>query len=538
MKDKFELRFNDVELTGSENDGLRVSGYVNKTGQWSQTLGSRKKFVERIEPGTFNRALQNGNEIHFYAEHDPAKILASTRNGSLTLREDEQGLFMSAIISDTSWGRDYHTLIKDGIIRNMSFGMKVLKDTWKQLSDGTYERSISDLFLAEVSAVRNPAYAQSEINARSIDIVDDPQINLSKETENNMFDTKVNDVYRQKLENFDNNSVAVRNNELTDEEKEIRGFEQFLRKQDGAEVRELRAMTTTTGAIMIPTHLHNAVVEKMYEVAPIFRHTRNFKPFNGKLEVLAEKDMGKAATFIGEMQDIVPEDFTISKVMLIAKRGGTAVEISEHTINDSGIPIVDYAIKMLSRSLGHTIDESILFGKGESNGEFEGILVDSAENTIAQKTVASLSGLTLDNLIDFYNSINPQYVSDIEKDAVWVISRKAFNRISKLKINGVPILIRDVAESGTVYKLLGHPVYISEKMDDPTLNPSKKLVVLGNFFEGYTTMTRRGIRLRHVTGETSSAQALQGSELLVLDGYFDGKILQPDALKVMKFTTV
>ncbi|WLF29200.1 phage major capsid protein [Bacillus altitudinis] len=532
MKDKFELRFNDVELTGSD-DSLRVSGYVNKTNQWSEPIGTRKKFIEKIEQGAFRKALQNGNEVHFYAEHSPAKILATTRNGSLTLREDEQGLFMSAEIVPTSWGKDYHTLIKTGVIRNMSFGMKVLKDTWKQLSDGTYERSISELLLAEVSAVRNPAYVQSTISARSIDIVDDPQINLSKETENKMFDTKVNDVYRQKLENFDNDSVAVRNNELTEEEKEIRGFEQFLRNEDGA---ERRAMTTTTGAVMIPTHLHNQVVEKMYEVAPIFRHTRNFKPANGKLEVLAEKDMGKAATFIGEAQPLTPEDFTLSKVTLSAKRGGTAVEISEHTINDSGINIVDYAIKMLSKSLGITVDENILFGKGESFNQFEGILVDV--NKIAQKSIASLSGLTMDNLIDFYNSINPQYVSDIEKDAVWVISRKAFNRISKLKINGVPILNRDVVENGTVYKLLGHSVYISEKMDDPTANPNNKLIVFGNFFEGYTTMTQRGIRLRHVTGDTDTTQALRGSELLLLDGYFDGKILQPDALKVMKFTTV
>ena len=57
-------------------------------------------------------ALQTGNEVHFYAEHDPAKILASTRNGSLIFREDEEGLYMEATIAPTSWGKDYHTLIK------------------------------------------------------------------------------------------------------------------------------------------------------------------------------------------------------------------------------------------------------------------------------------------------------------------------------------------------------------------------------------------------------------------------------------------
>ncbi|MBG9589531.1 phage major capsid protein [Cytobacillus firmus] len=547
MKEQFELRFINAELTGTD-DGLRVSGYVNKTNQWSEQMGTRKKFVERILPNTFRKALQNGNEIHFYAEHDPNKILASTRNGSLSLREDEQGLFMSANIAPTSWGKDYHTLITTGIIRNMSFGMKVLKDSWKQLSDGTYERSISDLFLGEVSAVRNPAYAQSSISARSIDIVDDPQINLSKENDNKMFNQNTLNSYRAKLADFDKNTVSVRNNdEVTEEEKEIRGFEQFLRKQDGDEVRELRAMVAsstpvtgqTSGAITIPTHLHNQVVEKMHEVAPIFKHTRNFSPANGYLEILAEENMGATATFIGELEDIIPEDFTLRKVMLSAKRGGTAIEMSEHTINDSGINIVDYAIKMLSKRLGFTVDENILFGKGQSYNEFEGILIDSAQNTIAQTTVASLSGLTMDNLIDFYNSINPQYISNIDEDAIWVMSRKAFNRIAKLKDgNHVPYLNRDIPYKGTAYQLLGHRVYISEAMDNPTLNPSNKLIVFGNFFEGYTTMTQRGIRLRHVTGDTDTTQALRGSELLVLDGYMDGKILQPDALKVMKFTTV
>ncbi|MFP7230020.1 phage major capsid protein [Bacillus altitudinis] len=110
-----------------------------------------------------------------------------------------------------------------------------------------------------------------------------------------MFDKKVNDKFYQKLAQLDNVS-DVRNNtvELNDKEKEIRGFKQFLRKQDGAELRAMVANSTpttgqTSGAIMIPTHLHNTVVEKMYEVAPIFKRTKNFKPANGKLEVLAEE---------------------------------------------------------------------------------------------------------------------------------------------------------------------------------------------------------------------------------------------------------
>ena len=46
----------------------------------------------------------------------------------------------------------------------------------EKLADGTYERSISDLYLAEVSAVRNPAYVQSTIQARSIEVIEDVNI--------------------------------------------------------------------------------------------------------------------------------------------------------------------------------------------------------------------------------------------------------------------------------------------------------------------------------------------------------------------------
>ena len=171
-----ELRLNDFSLEQNESDEFVVSGYVNEVNKFSHLLGSRKKFKERIKPGAFERALGKGNDIHFLAEHDSNKILASTRNNSLTLVEDEKGLYMSAKISETSFGKDYYTLIKDGILRNMSFGFSVVKDKWKKLNDGTFTRDVEDLILYEVSVVTNPAYPQSAIAARGLHLVEDVEI--------------------------------------------------------------------------------------------------------------------------------------------------------------------------------------------------------------------------------------------------------------------------------------------------------------------------------------------------------------------------
>lgn len=169
---EMELRINPSSMTTNDDGTLTVAGYVNKTDEKSKMLGSKQKFTEVISKGAWQRAIDNAPEIHFLAEHDKSKILASTRNGSLTLTEDDNGLYMEARISPTSWGQDYYTLIKDGILQNMSFGFRSVKDAWRNLGSH-FERTVNELQLFEVSVVRDPAYASSSISARGIDLVTD-----------------------------------------------------------------------------------------------------------------------------------------------------------------------------------------------------------------------------------------------------------------------------------------------------------------------------------------------------------------------------
>ena len=571
---KIELRKIDTKLVGSETDELLfVSGYVNKTGQWSQMLGKTTRFKERIEKGVFQRAIDEATDIAFLAEHDPQKILSSTKAGSLTLREDENGLYMEARISPTTWGRDYHQLIKDKLLEGMSFGMRVLKDNWNKLADGTYERSISQLQLFEITATRNPAYLQSQIQARSIEVVEDPKIeerNFETMTLKELYQIKQSKVreYKQLINtaksenrNLDSEETAqekileIEIRELNEEieklekankpkgvtntmnnfefEQEKRALEQFIKREFNGE--ELRAITVsdpgqTGSALIIPTHLSNLIVEKLYERAPIFSRTRNFTPVNGYLEILKEGFHGTAA-FVGEMaENVTPSDFTMAKVKLDQKRVVSAIELSQHLINDSGIDVVDYAVKMLVKRIGQAIDTNVLRGQ-KDNGQFEGILT-TAITDIDKVAAASGSAITLDELYDLYLSMNPEYLDG----AVWVVSRKTFNMIAKLKDNdGKYFLVPNVASTGTVYKLFGQPVLIQEAMPDRKAGAGRT-VVFANFGEGYATMTKKGLNLKHI--DNDSKQALRGSALLVLDGYMDGKILNEDAIRCLKAPAV
>jgi phage prohead protease, HK97 family len=126
QKELRTLSFETRDLS-FDDKSLKVSGYVNKAGSYSQVMSADgMPFRETILPQAFVEAVATEDPIDFYAEHDDQKLLATTVNHSLTLRADDNGLYMEAQILDTNDGRDTYELIKSGVITSMSFGFIVL----------------------------------------------------------------------------------------------------------------------------------------------------------------------------------------------------------------------------------------------------------------------------------------------------------------------------------------------------------------------------------------------------------------------------
>ena len=172
QKELRTLSFETRDLS-FDDKSLKVSGYVNKAGSYSQVMSADgMPFRETILPQAFIEAVATEDPIDFYAEHDNQKLLATTVNHSLILRADDDGLYMEAQILDTNDGRDTYELIKSGVITSMSFGFIVLDDNWDmtggRFDDGVPLRTVKEIILKEVSAVRFPAYLSSSIEARGI----------------------------------------------------------------------------------------------------------------------------------------------------------------------------------------------------------------------------------------------------------------------------------------------------------------------------------------------------------------------------------
>ncbi|GEP54177.1 HK97 family phage prohead protease [Reyranella soli] len=154
--------------------GRKLEGYAATFGTEAR-IGS---FVETIASGAFAASLADGGDKLALVDHDPARVLARTRSGTLRLAEDARGLAFSLDVPDTQAGRDVLALAERGDLGGMSFAFKVRPDGERWSGNRRELRSVD---LAEVSIVQAwPAYDGTTITARSRPVLELPDAGLRR----------------------------------------------------------------------------------------------------------------------------------------------------------------------------------------------------------------------------------------------------------------------------------------------------------------------------------------------------------------------
>lgn len=148
------------------NQPMVIKGYFSVFGQESKNLGG---FKEIIEPGAFDKTLSEERDIFALAHHDWNQVMGRTKNGSLSLRTDDHGLYAEMTLPNTQAARDLYQSVQDGYIDSASFGFRILDKEIERRSTGELIQRVKEVELHEVSIVSNPAYAQTEVSARSIE---------------------------------------------------------------------------------------------------------------------------------------------------------------------------------------------------------------------------------------------------------------------------------------------------------------------------------------------------------------------------------
>lgn len=190
MKGKAERRL--IDIRAIEGDKMIIEGYaITYDKPATHEIGGRK-FTETIKRGALDRTDMKDVPLR-YNHNDNVMIMARTRNKSLQLIKDENGLKIIAELIDTQSNRDLYKAIKEGLIDKMSFAFTVADggDAWTFESDET-KRDVTNIAkLWDVSVVDTPFYDSTSIYARSLELLDSEKRRLDSLCEKELLKQRI-----------------------------------------------------------------------------------------------------------------------------------------------------------------------------------------------------------------------------------------------------------------------------------------------------------------------------------------------------------
>ena len=155
-------QFDFQTRSAEEGQELWVEGYAvvfNRETVLFEMDGNEYK--EEISPDAF--ADTRMDDVIFNYNHQ-GKVMARTRNHTLTLSVDDKGLFIRARLDGTQEGRELYEEIQGGYVDRMSFQFTVAEESYDRETRKWTIRRVKRLY--DVSAVSIPAYDDTSISAR------------------------------------------------------------------------------------------------------------------------------------------------------------------------------------------------------------------------------------------------------------------------------------------------------------------------------------------------------------------------------------
>lgn len=166
-----EFRITEDSGTEEENKNQTVEGHACT---FNQAYNLYDSYDYRIDEQIDSRAFDecDMSDVIMQYNHE-GRVFARTKNETLEVSIDKNGLFVRADLSGTELGRQLYQEIKDGYTDKMSFGFTVSEDQRTVTRDRetgkvSVLRTITKIGkLYDVSAVSIPANDGTDISARS-----------------------------------------------------------------------------------------------------------------------------------------------------------------------------------------------------------------------------------------------------------------------------------------------------------------------------------------------------------------------------------
>jgi len=161
MKQK-EIRKLDIQFRAedTEEDKMEIKGYAAV-----YDSPETYSYTEVIAKGAFDEADMSDVVLR-YNHDDSFMVLARTRNKSLNLSVDDNGLYMDAVLqNDITEHKNIYNAIKSGLIDKQSFAFTVEEDDYDYDTDTRTIKKIGKVF--DVSVVDQPFYNDTDVSIAS-----------------------------------------------------------------------------------------------------------------------------------------------------------------------------------------------------------------------------------------------------------------------------------------------------------------------------------------------------------------------------------
>ena len=155
--------------TRSANDDLFIEGYFSV---FNSEYPLWEGASEIVKPGAFTNSVSG--DVRALINHDSSLVLGRTKAGTLTLRQDERGLWGSIRINRADVdAMNLYARVQRGDVDQCSFGFEIKRETFVDLGGGKCRWEIEEVDpLYEVSVCTFPAYTETSVSARKQDLAE------------------------------------------------------------------------------------------------------------------------------------------------------------------------------------------------------------------------------------------------------------------------------------------------------------------------------------------------------------------------------
>lgn len=309
---------------------------------------------------------------------------------------------------------------------------------------------------------RNDLQAKMEeiLNKAKIEnrAMNDEEIKNFDETEKEIKNIDATLERKEKLNKMENTKVEDKQN-LTQEEKDIKTFAQFIRNAvNGLPQNTETQLTKSDNGSIIPKTIAKKVIDKVIEISPLYARATKY---NGKGTLAVPKYNNSTddvtVAYATEFDELVSHSGKFDTIELTGFLIGALTKISKSLINNSDLNLTNYIVNKMAEKFK-------LFYEGEClNGTTSKIsgIVGSYDSTNMKITLANKSSVSADELIDLQEAVPDAF----QPNACWIMNRDTRKKIRKLKDSDGNYILNRAFNEKWDYELLGKPVFCSEKAE-------------------------------------------------------------------------